>query len=446
MNRNSYVRGMPPSRRSFLAGTLLGGAALAGTGLLGGCASSASADDRTRVQLWHLFTGGDGGVFQAMMDTVDQQNPQLEIDPVVLTWGGPYYTKLAMSSVGGRSPDLAVMHATRVFGYAPGGLLDTWDLNRLADHGITPDMFPDLLWDKCFVNGELYAIPLDFHAFILFYNTELCDQAGLLAADGTLTGLDSLEGFLDAGRRLAEVTGGQGMSFGYTGDGAQVSRMFWGLYAQTGATCTLTPGQEASLDRDAAIEVTSFIKDMLDGTVAEPDMDYGGAIASFSTGRTGITFMGNWEYQSFLSAGVPLDAMPMPNVFGTPATFGDSHVFVLPHQTSVDEERRDAAYEVVAGMLTNSLDWAAGGHTPANVAVTESPEYQELVPQSHYAEAIDQAVFEPAAWFTGSGSDFQARVAEVMQSCWLSGSLTPEQAVDGLIDRLNTMLAQNPPA
>jgi len=161
-----------------------------------------------------------------------------------------------------------------------------------------------------------------------------------------------------------------------------------------------SPGQEARIDREAAVEVTELVKSMLDGRVANPDMDYGGAIASFSTGRTAITFMGNWELQTFLKAGIPFDAMVMPNVFGTPATFGDSHASVLPH----------------------------------------------LVPQSHYAGAIDQAVFEPAAWFTGSGSDFQARVAEVMQACWLSGSSTPEQAVDGLIDRFNTMLAQNPPA
>lgn len=84
-------------------------------------------------------------------------------------------------------------------------------------------------------------------------------------------------------------------------------------------------------------------------------MDYGGAIASFSTGRTAITFMGNWELQSFLKAGVPFDAMPVPAVFGTPASFGDCHVFVLPHQASVDEDRREAAYEVVAGMLSKIL-------------------------------------------------------------------------------------------
>ena len=307
-------------------------------------------------------------------------------------------------------------------------------------------MFPDLLWDKCFVGGEQFAVPLDFHAFLLFYNTELCGRAGLLDADGRLSGLDSPQALLAAGRALADVTGGQGISYGYAGDGAQVARMWWALYAQTGATCTLTPGQEARIDREAAVEVTELVKSMLDGRVANPDMDYGGAIASFSTGRTAITFMGNWELQTFLKAGIPFDAMVMPNVFGTPATFGDSHVFVLPHQDRVDEARRDAAYEVVAGMLRNSLHWADGGHTPANLEITESADYRALVPQSHYAEAIDQAVFEPAAWFTGSGSDFQARVAEVMQACWLSGSSTPEQAVDGLIDRFNTMLAQNPPA
>lgn len=434
-----------PSRRGFLSAAMLSGASLVGASLLGGC-SEADASDAVPVQLWHLFTGGDGGVFQEMMDTVDSQNPDIEIHPVVLTWGGPYYTKLAMSSVGGRSPDLAIMHATRVAGYAPGGLLDTWDMGRLAEHGVTRDMFPTALWDTCFVNGEHFAVPLDFHAFLMFYNTDLCEQAGLLDAEGRLSGLDSPEALLKAGRALAEVTGDKGISYGYTGDGAQVCRMWWSLYYQTGATVELVPGREAVLDRDKAVRVTQFVADMLDGQVADPDMDYGGAIASFSTGRTGITFMGNWELQSFLKSGISFDAMTMPTIFGTPATFGDCHVFVLPHQDRVDEARRDAAYEVVAGMLRSSLDWAAGGHTPANLEVTQSAEYAALVPQAHYANAMDEAVFEPSSWFTGSGSDFQSRVAEVMQSCWLSRSLDAEGAVDGLIERLNTMLAQNPPA
>lgn len=433
------------SRRALL-GTTLGGAAAAGLGGLSGCsASTATAAGRTRIQLWHLFTGGDGGVFQRMLETVGAQNPDLDIAPVVLTWGAPYYTKLAMASIGGRSPDLAVMHMTRIVGYAPGGLLEPWDLDLLAEHGVTADRFPPLLWERGHVDGQLFAVPLDLHAFLLFFNRQLCGEAGLLGPDGMPTGIDSPAGFLDAAHRLADVTGDSGVAYGYTGDGAQMSRLFWSLYAQTGGVCELVPGQAAVFDPDKAVQVVTFVRDMLDGRAAKPNLDYGAAVASFSTGRSGFTFMGNWELQSYLSAGVDVDAVPMPTIFETPGTFGDAHVFVLPRQAAVDPARRDAAYRVLAGMLENSLAWADGGHIPADTTVRESAAYRALVPQSHYAGAIDHAVFEPEAWFTGSGSDFQSRLGEVLQGCWLGGA-SPEQAVSGLVDRLNAALATQPPA
>ncbi len=68
-----------------------------------------------------------------------------------------------------------------------------------------------------------------------------------------------------------------------------------------------------------------------------------------------------------------------------------------------------------------------------------------LEPQAHYAQASEEAIFDPQAWFTGSGSDFQARVGEVLQTAWLDKG-SPESAVDGLIDRLNTALQTKPPA
>lgn len=437
--------GHPTLTRRTVVGSALAAGSAFGLASLAGCSGPANAADRTRIQLWHLFTGGDGGVFQEMLQRVGAANPDLDIAPVVLTWGAPYYTKLAMASIGGRSPDLAVMHLTRISGYAPGGLLEPWDPTKLAEHGITADRFPQLLWERSHVDGQLFAIPLDFHAFVLFFNKAICGQAGVLGPDGMPAGLDSTAGFLDVAHRLADVTGDSGVSYGYTGDGAQMSRLFWGLYAQTGGVCELVPGQEAVFEPDKAVEVVTFVKDMLDGRAAKANLDYGAAVASFSTGRTGFTFMGNWELQSYLSAGIDVDAMPMPPVFGIPGTFGDSHVFVLPRQANVDPERRDAAYRVLAGMLENSLAWADGGHIPADNGVRDSAAYRALVPQSHYAAAIEQAVFEPEAWFTGSGSDFQARLGEVLQGCWLGGT-SPEQAVDGLVSRLNAALATQPPA
>lgn len=446
----SRARGGPGgpavTRRSVLKGAAAGAGALAGAWALSGCATgtTGAASPATRIQMWHLFTGGDGGIFQQMLSEVQEENPAVGIDPVVLTWGAPYYTKLVMASVGGRSPDLAVMHLTRVAGWVPGGVLDPWDLDVLAEHGITEDMFPPALWDRAVIDGQLWSVPLDFHAFLLFYDRGLADQAGLLGPDG-LTGVDSAEGFLEAGRAMAEVTGYAGVGYGYTGDGSQMSRMLWGLYGQTGAEVVLNPGERAQVDRDALVEVVTYVQSMLDDTVAIANSDYPSAVANFSTGRVGMCFNGNWELQSFLTAGVDVDAMPMPTLFGTPATYGDSHVFVLPHQVNVDPDRRDAAYATVAAMLRKSLLWSDGGHIPANREVTDSAEYQEKVPQAHYAAASEQAVFDPQAWFTGSGSDFQARVGEALQGAWLDKS-SPEAAVDRLVGALDAALQTKPPA
>lgn len=55
--------------------------------------------------------------------------------------------------------------------------------------------------------GQVYAIPLDIHPFILYYNRDICDQAGLLNADGALTELKGPDAVIDAFRRAQEVTG-----------------------------------------------------------------------------------------------------------------------------------------------------------------------------------------------------------------------------------------------
>ena len=43
-----------------------------------------------------------------LVDDVNALDHGYEAIQTVLAWGAPYYTKLAMASVGGRSPDTAI--------------------------------------------------------------------------------------------------------------------------------------------------------------------------------------------------------------------------------------------------------------------------------------------------------------------------------------------------
>src|SRR5204862_363261 len=94
------------SRRNLLK-AMTSMAALAGGGLLAGCAPGASRST-ANLNYWHLLTGGDGTVMAGLVDAVNAANPGFHVTQTVLAWGPPYYTKLAMASAGGRAPDVAI--------------------------------------------------------------------------------------------------------------------------------------------------------------------------------------------------------------------------------------------------------------------------------------------------------------------------------------------------
>ncbi|WP_299166813.1 extracellular solute-binding protein [uncultured Arthrobacter sp.] len=445
---NEIARILPPSgwrspnRRQFLTGAaLLGGAAATGT--LAGCGGPAAAGEET-LRFWHLLSGGDGVKMQAMIDRVNAESPDFDVVPTVLAWGTPYYTKLAMASAGGRPPELAIMHASRIPGYAPGGLLDAWDLDELAKRDVSKETFADRVWASGELDGDIFSIALDSHPFIAMYNTDVAGEAGLLGSDGLLTEITDPERFLEAMREMQAVTGGHGLSYGYINDGAQMWRLFYTLYRQHGAEMALNSGQPADVDRDVAIDCLTYITSLLDDTICASGADINNAIAEFATGGSGMLFSGVWELPTMQDAGIAFDAMTIPTLFGTPAAYADSHAFVLPHQNDVDEARRAAAYDFVANILKGSLSWAEAGHIPAYQPVVNSEEYRSLEPQVHYANAAEIINYDPRAWFTGSGSDFQTFFAANVQNVFL-GREAPDVGWDAFVDRLNTILSKPNP-
>lgn len=430
------------SRRRMLTGLL--GAATGGATLpaLAGCSAPASAG--TTISYWNLLSGGDGITMTQLVDTVDELLGEVSIDQTVLRWGAPYYTKLAMASAGGRAPDTAIMHASRVTGYAPGGLLDPWDLDELAERGVTSEDFLPQIWDKGVIDGQLYSIALDSHPFIMLYNVDIAEKAGVLRSDGTLTPTDSPEAFRDMARAMQEVTGVHGLSWGYLGDGAQLWRLFYTLYLQHGAQMVLQTGKPAEVDTEAALESLEFMVSLVDGTIAAANGDIDTGIAEFASGDSGMLLTGVWEIPTMKDAGLNFDADIIPIMYGTPAVYADSHTFVLPHQDDPDPVHRDAVYDFVTELLKHSLPWAGAGHIPAFLPVVHSPEYDDLVPQAHYADAAELVQYDPPAWFTGSGSNFQNMFLDEIQGVLLR-RISPRQGFEAFIDRVNTLLAKPNP-
>jgi multiple sugar transport system substrate-binding protein len=438
-----YSPGKQLSRRQLMTGTAALGSLLA-AGALTGCGGNAEASTARDIGFWHLLSGGDGIKMQAMIDAANQANPQFRVDPTVLAWGPPYYTKLAMASAGGRPPELAIMHASRVPGYAPGGLIDPWDLSLLAEHGVTDADFAPRIWEKSQQDGKVFSIALDSHPFVMFYNTDVAGKAGLLGSNGQLEEVTSPQDFMAMATDMQKVTQAHGLSFGYLGSGSQMWRLFYTLYKQHGADMELTPGQPMKVDRDAAIESLEFMASLFDDTIAAKSGDISTGIAEFARGDSGMLFSGVWELPTLKKAGLPVDAATIPTLYGTPAAYADSHSFVLPRQLNLDETKRRDVYKFVSDVLKGSLSWAEAGHIPAYQPVVRSQAYKNLTPQVHYANAADVIAYDPESWFSGSGSDWQTYFAENVQNVLL-GRDKAVAGWDAFEERTNHLLSRPNP-
>lgn len=440
----------PVSRRGFLKGALgaAGGVALAGCGTPVGAGLTGGDVAPGTVDYWDLFGGGDGVRMQEMLQGFREGNPDLGLQAVTLAWGNPYYTKLSLATLGDRPPDVAVSHLSRVPTLVSAGLLQELVPADLERHGMTPDKFSASAWEKCQIDGKAYAIPLDTHPFVLFYNTDICEKAGLLNADGSLVSMEGPDAFVDALGRAKEASGEWGGVCSVNADTATNWRFFQSLYSQLGGEVLADEGTRIVLDDAKATQVLNYLKQLsVDSGLMPSDVDYGGAVALFASGKAGFYLQGEWEITTFQTAEMPFSMTLFPNVFGgdTYAVQGDLHTLIVPHRADNDRERTDRALRLVRSLLDQSLTWAMGGHVPSWLPVKDGAEYAKLEPQSNYAAAADAVVLDPPAWYSGSGSNFEIVMGSAIATV-RSGQAAPEAAVAQMRRGLQTFADTPPPA
>lgn len=408
----------PPrvGRRSFLAGTL------AAAGLASAGCGTSPAGDGTRLRQWNLFTGGDGARMVEMHDAYRAEHPDVDFRPTTYLWGNPFYTKFTMGAAGGRAFDVATLHLSRLRGLGAGTLIDPVPADLLAEYGIGADTVLPNVWDKCRVDGELYAVPLDTHLVVTYFNREICESAGVLDSDGGLIGTSGTEEFVDLLTAVRDVTGKYGIVLETTGGW----RHFWSLYRQLGGE--LTFDGDLGMDDDKALRVLDFLRRLAEDGLTPKASDAPGTPANFQNGIAGLMLGGNWEIPTFQTAGMDFGMRPYPGVFGDELGQGDSHAFVLPRRREPDDMAVRTAVEYAAWMLKNSLTWAGGGHTPAYLPVARGAEYDALEPQADYRDAAENVQFDPDAWFSGSAARLQNEADSVFSGVF-DGAATPEQAL-----------------
>ena len=443
------------SRRRFL--TAGGGLVLAGT--LAGCASpvvtslTGGQPSTADVIFWHLFGGGDGANMTTMVKTF-QASSHHSVEATLLPWGNPYYTKLALAASSGRPPDVAISHLSRLPLLAEAGLLEPVEDAGVGAVGITKDKFTPAAWSKATVHGTAYAVPLDTHPFLMFYNVALAKKAGLLNAAGdNLKPMHGQADFINALKAMKQASGGKyGAISANTADPATTWRFFMTLYSGLAGPIVSDAGTRVSVD-DAALEETFAFMHSLTGPLGLMPGNATDTTVStlFGQGGVGFLFDGEWQIPTYrgikLANGKPLEfnVVPFPAILGSKTVaYADSHSLVIPRSSGRSQQRTADAVHFIKGLLDESAIWAGGGHVPAWLPVQSSKAFLTLKPQSNYIKAAFNAVYDPVAWYTGAGSDFQNAMGAVITNV-LAGSTSPKNGVGAMKASLKTFTTALPP-
>jgi len=428
------------TRRSLI----VGGGALGLAAALGVAATGTPFGGGAKtLAFWHLFGGGDGARLTAMLDALAKEHSDIKVRALILPWGNPYYTKLSLAAVGGSPPDVAISHATRLTEFAPAGLLEPLPADLLDKHGIGPDQFRPEAWKLGSFNGHQYAIPLDLHPFVLYVNTKLARQAGLLGSGGTLKPLDGPDALLDAFAAVKQKTKQPGVVMETRG--VTPWRLFLTLYTQLGGRPVVTErGTKLALDDAKALKALEWMAQPHARGAGGQDLDYQASVALFGNQSAGFLLNGEWEVTTYQAQKLPFDMRPIPAIFNSPVTQADSHTFVIPHNPNRSPERFEATIEFISRLIKKSLTWTMGGHVPAYKPVFESAAYHKLSPQSHYASASDHVVTDPLAWFSGSGSNLEAQAGSAFQPV-VTGAAKPKDGLATFKSQLQQLVDVPPP-
>ncbi|MET0982896.1 MAG: extracellular solute-binding protein [Telluria sp.] len=428
-------------RRNFLAASILLGTL--------GAPPPLRAQGPVQVRLWTLLSGGDGARMRALIDEFNASQRQARVVSTTLKWGEPFYTKLITSSVVGEGPDIATVHLSRLPNLAGGGVLRPMGEPELAAAGIRgSDYFPRQ-WEKSRYGGAHYAIPLDLHPLVLYYNKTLAGQAGLLDGAGHLKPIVGYEALTAAFRSVRERTGKAGLAM----ESGQGSYAIWRLWVSLLAQRKVPLIENGRFAYGSAgVEELAKVSAWFTRGYAPAGLDYPASTSQFMGGGAGFMLNGVWEVPELVRAtkagtlGFEYGIVPLPRLYQDASVWTDSHAFAIPAN-----EGRPMAPDKVRAVLTfmawvsrHSMGWAEGGHVPAYRPVAESAAARALMPNAMYAEAARNVVYDPGGWYMGAAGPVQAMASKFMPGA-LSGQLTPAQAL-GMFEReASRLLRKRPP-
>jgi len=403
----------------------------------GGADGDSAGDGKVSLSFWTLFDGGDGANMQTLVDEFNKTHPDIEVKNTKLAWG-EYYTKLVTAVGNGNGPDIGISHSSRLPDLIDQGVVTELD-TPATDAGVDWNSYNQNLLSAVTVDDQHYAVPIDTHAFIMFYNKKLLKEAGLLGEDGKPVLEQSADGFVSFLKTLKENLPAKVTPFALSNSNDDPFRLWWSLYSQLGGNDVISDDlKSAAIDKEKGIKAADYIQKLYtEGYIKKNDPDF---YKNFQSGTAAITMTGVWTTGTWESTkDFEFGAMPIPKFYDQEATWGDSHTIILPLTQDEDEAKRKAAMIFADWVADNGQVWAKAGHIPSKPSVLEKQEFKDMPYRSDYSEVASVVKFSKKSTKT---AQIREEVAfKFLNEVWVN-KMTPADAMNNMEAGIQKILSE----
>jgi multiple sugar transport system substrate-binding protein len=337
--------------------------------------------------LWHGLTGTDGAVFAVMLENFVNETPGACLSSEGIPWD-IFFQKYPTAVAAGTPPDMVIFHAAEVNQMASEGLMMPMEDLIFADGTLNKDDFNPVLMEAVSYNGEAMAVPFDNHGWLLWYNTQLLEDAGLDPENLPQNGDEFIEW---AQMLTTDVNGLHPTDEGFDPDNVDVWAIDWTWPRYTipttmwqfGGGILNEDGTEVLFDSPESIAAIQFWHDLMYKYYVAPPAVPGKMWAGDLYANNRLVFMweGTWT-GGFMKDNPDVAALTKTAYINSLAPDGnqavkfDSHIMSVP--TGVDEDGAAKAKELMAYLANNGEFWATSGQVPAKLEVQQAAEVQAI--------------------------------------------------------------------
>jgi multiple sugar transport system substrate-binding protein len=278
------------------------------------------------IDVWAM--GEEGENLQTLADQFMEEYQEVTVSVTPVPWDAAH-DRIVNAIAGGQAPDVLMVGTTWMGEFAGLGGLDPTPQN------IDSSQYFEGAWGTTVVDGVSYAVPWYVETRVLYYRTDLAEQAG--AGDpGSWDELKELtQGMQEAGARW-----GISLQPGGTGSWQTFMPFFW----QAGGELMDGEGN-FTLDSEACVEALTYYDSFFEEGLAQPSEADVPVEGQFANGDVGAFISGPWMISVVEEAGTEPETYTVarqPSEAAGTSFVGGSNLAV-----SADSDNKEAAWAFI---------------------------------------------------------------------------------------------------